>query len=194
MFDINREHPEYVAQKAGLEPVPGSVCRRRAVQGERGAVSDPAAERAGRCLRGAADSGFLRELYRVDYRLVHSDAISPGADADVRRANERARQFFSEFIEDCDLKGTNLTEFFRQRYRGALVYGRSHILVDFPRWTAAGEPGGRGCERGSREPTWWVIRLRTSSTGAWTSAGNYEWVVLRTTDFGNPNIEDAEWS
>src|SRR5215472_5061407 len=49
--------------------------------------------------------------------------------------NESARKFFGAFIEDCDLKGTNLAEFFRRQFIEALVCGKSFMLVDFPRLT-----------------------------------------------------------
>ncbi|MBV9405790.1 MAG: hypothetical protein JO211_10630, partial [Acidobacteriaceae bacterium] len=45
--------------------------------------------------------------------------------------------FLAELADDCDRRGTNLTSFFRQCFIDSLVYGRSHILVDFPRPTAS---------------------------------------------------------
>src|SRR5581483_9320019 len=47
--------------------------------------------------------------------------------------NDAGRRFFCQLLDDCDLRGTNITEFFRGRYVEALIYGRSHILIDFPR-------------------------------------------------------------
>src|SRR5947209_5871563 len=54
-------------------------------------------------------------------------------------ANDAGRRFFSEFVGDCDLRGTNLAEFFRSRFTETLIYGRSHILLDFPRKAGAAE-------------------------------------------------------
>src|ERR1700752_1736404 len=47
--------------------------------------------------------------------------------------NERAKNFFAGFVQNCDLRGTTLTQFFMQRMTEALVCGKSHIIVDFPR-------------------------------------------------------------
>jgi hypothetical protein len=47
--------------------------------------------------------------------------------------NRAARQFFNQFTEDCDLRGSSLTEFFRRQFVDALVYGASYIVADFPR-------------------------------------------------------------
>ena len=43
--------------------------------------------------------------------------------------NESARTFFSDFIEDCDRKGTNLSDFYRRQITDALVYGVGYALV-----------------------------------------------------------------
>ena len=59
--------------------------------------------------------------------------------------------------------------------------GASYVLVDFPRMRAkAGESGGRRCVGGFAGLSGGLSRLRTLSTGVWTIAGNYEWVVIRT--------------
>jgi len=43
-----------------------------------------------------------------------------------------AQPFFEEFIEDVDLAGTDLTSFARELLRDLLVYGKCHILVEYP--------------------------------------------------------------
>ena len=48
-------------------------------------------------------------------------------------ATRRQRIFTACCADDCDLKGTSLTEFFRQRFVQALVCGSSYIVVDFPK-------------------------------------------------------------
>ena len=44
------------------------------------------------------------------------------------------KQFLNEFAEDCDLKGTSLSDFFRQQLIHTLVFGRTYIALDFPRF------------------------------------------------------------
>ena len=36
-------------------------------------------------------------------------------------------------LDDMDMAGTNLTQFARQMFRSAIVYGLTHVLVDFPK-------------------------------------------------------------
>ncbi len=56
-------------------------------------------------------------------------------------SNEAGRAFFAKFAEDCDLKGTCLSDFFRGLLIEALVCGRSYALVDFPRATRPASNG-----------------------------------------------------
>lgn len=51
----------------------------------------------------------------------------------IEGENERARQFYSQFVENCDRKGTNLSDYFRKQMQDAMVCGVSYTLVDFPR-------------------------------------------------------------
>src|SRR5690349_13304766 len=46
---------------------------------------------------------------------------------------ESGRKFLSQFSDDCDLRGTTLANFFRQCLIDALICGKTHVLVDFPR-------------------------------------------------------------
>ncbi|MDQ6663757.1 MAG: hypothetical protein M3Z23_05145 [Acidobacteriota bacterium] len=41
--------------------------------------------------------------------------------------------FYDLLIQNCDLKGTTLAEFFRAQMSQALIYGKSFLVVDFPR-------------------------------------------------------------
>jgi hypothetical protein len=43
-----------------------------------------------------------------------------------------AKSFYNLLSDDCDLKGTNLHEYFRQRFVEVLVCGSSFVVVDFP--------------------------------------------------------------
>src|SRR5271165_3360188 len=132
--EINREHPEYASKKALWKQykdlyVGGEQFKARAdqflVRRQREPV-DVYGERLGRVFYenyiGSIIDWYTATLFRREPVLTF-DGV-----------NDRARKFFGDFIENCDLKGTNLSEFFRQRFVDALVSGRSHILVDFPRW------------------------------------------------------------
>jgi hypothetical protein len=48
-------------------------------------------------------------------------------------ASEEAKTFLSRFLDNCDRKGTTLTEFFRTVVRDAMLFGSAHLTLDFPR-------------------------------------------------------------
>ena len=108
--------------------------------------------------------------------------------------NERGRQFFSNFIGDCDLRGTHFAEFFRSRFIEALVFGRSHILIDFPK--SAGSAGSRGEEDAAGLSRAYLLHFTPDELINWSydEHGNYDWVVLRTGRLCKENPEDSEWT
>jgi hypothetical protein len=103
----------------------------------------------------------------------------------------RARSFLSRFSEDCDLRGTALTEFYRKQVLDALICGVSYTLLDFP--------------RADRRPETLADEDRTGTSRAYLShcpaeqlinwatdeRGDFEWVVIRTRFDHKPSL-DAE--
>ena len=144
METINREHPEYIGRKAvwkqyrdlyaGGEQLRANassyLVRRHKEPGE------IYLERLGRVFYenyiGSIIDWFAATLMRCEPALLF-DGSDPAAQA-----------FYSAFSDDCDLKGTSLTEFFRQRFVQTLVCGSSYVVVDFPR--ASGEARSRAEE------------------------------------------------
>ncbi len=59
-----------------------------------------------------------------------------------------AKTFYADLSNNCDLRGTSLSEFFRQRFVETLVCGSSYIVADFPKsgWPRDYSRGG-GCLR-----------------------------------------------
>ncbi|HTP88514.1 MAG TPA: hypothetical protein VMJ34_16285 [Bryobacteraceae bacterium] len=108
--------------------------------------------------------------------------------------NDAARRFYGEFIGDCDRKGTGFTEFFRSRFIEALVYGRSYILIDFPR--ASGTAGTRAEEDALGSSRAYLLHYTPDELINWghDEHGNFEWVVLRTGGLRKLNAEDAAWT
>jgi hypothetical protein len=193
VFDINREHPQYADRRA-----------------MRSQYQDMYA--GGEHFKANADRYLVRRqkepadvygerLLRVFYENYIGSIIDWYTATLFRREpmfsfegiNERGRQFFTSFIEDSDLKGTNLTEFFRQRFVQALVFGKSHILVDFPKWLPAGNRAEED-ERGTSRA--YLVGYSPEELINWSydEHGNYEWIELRTSGLRKPNIEDARWS
>ena len=91
-----------------------------------------------------------------------------------RERTSGRRSSSAEFVQNCDLRGTTLTQFFRQQLTEALVCGKSYVVVDFPRdgWPGADAGGGR-CGGAQPGLSGRVIRPMKSSTGAMTTAANW---------------------
>jgi hypothetical protein len=114
--------------------------------------------------------------------------------------SEASRRFFGMFAEDCDLKGTALTDFFRRQLVESLVHGRSYILVDFPRIktpvTNRAEEDARGISRA------YLVDFTADDLINWSydDQGHLEWIVLRTSllrqarlDSRGP-VRETRWS
>ena len=192
-FDINHEHPEYANKRAtwrqyrdlyaGGEQFQMNADRylvRR--QKEPG---DVYAERLSRSFYenyiGSIVDWYTATLFRREPVLTFEGQ------------SERAKKFFSEFTEDCDLKGTTVAEFFRRQFIDALISGKSFILIDFPRlghpaWTRA-EEDERGASRA------YLVSYAADELINWSydDHGHYEWVVLRTQSLKKAKIEDPAW-
>jgi hypothetical protein len=93
--------------------------------------------------------------------------------------NEAGRKFFREFTDDCDLKGTALSDFFRRQFVEALVSGSSYILLDFPR------RGTRSANRAEEDATGasraYLVGYSPEDVTNWQTddRGDLEWVVIR---------------
>lgn len=193
MFDINREHPEYTARKAVWKQyqdmyVGGEQFKANAEQYLIRRQKEPIdvyGERLSRVFYenyvGSIIDWYTATLFRRE-PIITFDGV-----------NERARRFFAEFVEDCDLKGTNLSEFFRERFIETLVCGRSHILVDFPRWTPTENRAAEDARGVSRA---YLTGYGSDSLINWSldEHGNYEWIVLKTSGLRKSNIEDEAWT
>ena len=192
MFDINREHPDYANRRELWRQYQDMY-----VGGEHFKCN--ADRYLVRRQKEPADV-YGERLIRVFYENYVGSIIDWYTATLFRRepafsfegTNENARQFFNTFTEDCDLKGTNLTEFFRARFIQALILGKSHILVDFPRWAPAGNRAEEDLQGTSRA---YLVGYSADDLINWSydEYGNYEWVVLRTSGLRKPNIEDANW-
>jgi hypothetical protein len=193
VFNIDREHPEYAARK--------SVWRQYQdlyVGGEQFKAN--AHLYLTQRQKETADV-YGERLLRVFYENYVGSIIDWYSATLFRREpvitfdgyNEGARRFFGEFIEDCDLKGSSVSEFYRERFIEMLVSGKSHVLVDFPRWQPAvnrADEDQRGMSRA------YLIGYPAENLINWSydERGNYEWVVLRTGGLRKAEPEDRTWS
>jgi hypothetical protein len=179
--NINIEHPDYVAKKSMWRTyrdlyVGGEQLKAHAAEYLTPRQKEPAdvyAERLSKVFYenyvGSIVDWYAATLFRRE-PVVHAD----GEDY-------AGRSFFNQFTEDCDLKGSNLSDFFRQRFIDTLVSGVSHILVDFPKSQVPLE--SRADEDASGASRAYLVDFPAESLINWNldANGNYDWVVLRTT-------------
>src|SRR5262245_19915091 len=133
MHNIDREHPEYVAKRSIWKKYKDLYAG-----GEQ--FRQNASEYLVRRNKEPNDVYFER-LNRVFYENYIASIIDWYAATLLRRepaliiegSNDVGKTFFTKFLEDCDLKGTTLPEFFRRQLVQALVCGSSYAVVDFPR-------------------------------------------------------------
>ena len=121
METINREHPEYVARKAIWRQYKDLYTGGEQLRSNASLY----------LVRRHKEPGdiYLERLARVFYENYVGSIIDWYAATLMRCApavmlggsDPAAQNFYGVLSEDCDLKGTRLTEFFRQRFVEALV-------------------------------------------------------------------------
>jgi hypothetical protein len=102
---------------------------------------------------------------------------------------ETGRKFMTNFVDDCDLKGTTLARFFRDSFVDALVAGASYILIDFPR--VDDTPKNRAEEDLIGRSRAFLTRFESEELINWSSdsQGGFDWVVFRHKNLRQPSIE-----
>ena len=193
MFDIDREHPEYIARKRVWKKY-----RDLYVGGEQ--FRNCAQEYLVRRQREPGDV-YLERLNRVFYEnyigsIVDWYAATLFGEEPVltfEGKNEGGRQFFSALVDDVDRKGSSLADFFRRQFTESLVTGNSFVLVDFPR--LAGRVETRGEEDATGASRAYLVEYSPEDLINWSldDRGNFEWVVLRTKSIRKDKVEDADW-
>lgn len=192
-FDIDREHPHYVARKHTWKQY-----RDLYLGGEH--FKNHATLYLIRRQREPGDV-YAERLARVFYENYVGSIVDWYAATVFRREpvltfggnNEAAQKFFEEFVEDTDRKGRSLTDFFRRQFIDALVTGASYALVDFPRLDR--KPENRAEEEALGASRAYLVEYGAENLINWSrdDLGNYEWVVLRTSAIKKDRVEDADW-
>lgn len=192
MKEIEREHPEHLQRKAMWKKY------RDLYAGGEQFVASAREYLIARHNEPAAIYG--ERLQRVFYENYIGSIIDWYAATLFRREpvltfegpNEHGRRFFGEFAEDCDFKGTGLSDFFRARLTEALVSGSSLILVDFPRRNRA--VATRAEEEAAGLSRAFLAEYRPEDLTNWSrdEKGEYDWVVLRTSGLRKESLE-GDW-
>jgi hypothetical protein len=187
MTNINMEHPEYIAKTAMWRKyrdlyAGGEQLKANAMaylEQRQKEPPDVYAERLGRVFYenyiGSIIDWYAATLFRREPELL------------LDGVNTAGRKFFSEFAEDCDLKGTGLSDFFRARLIDTLVCGASYTLVDFP--VSKARPGSRAEEDAAGLSRAYLVQFPADSLINWSvdTRGNFDWVVLRSTYLRKPD-------
>jgi hypothetical protein len=193
MVNINREHPEHVARKAMWKQYKDLYAG-----GER--LRQNASDYL---VRRQKEPGvvYQERLNRVFYENYIGSIIDWYAATLMRRepmlqlegSDAKAKEFYNLLSDDCDLKGTNLHEFFRQRFVQALVCGSSYFVVDFPRGDGAAM--SRAEEDASGRSRAYLVEYGADEVINWNydPIGGLDWVVLRTNCLRQSQVTDAKW-
>jgi len=192
MLNIDREHPEYVAKKAMWKKYKDLYAG-----GEQ--IREAAFEYLVRRHKEPNDI-YAERLSRVFYENYIGSIIDWYAATLMRREavllfegnDQRAKDFYNLFAEDCDLKGTTIAEFFRQRFVQALVHGRSCIVVDFPRIPVSVK--NRAEEDATGRSRAYLVDYSPEELINWSydDRGGLEWAVIRTSAFRKSKVTDQE--
>src|SRR6185437_12901559 len=130
--NINVEHPDYRARRIMWRQyrdlyAGGQQLRARAAEYLARRHREPAEVYSERLTRVFYENyvGSIIDWYAATLMRREPVILLDGPDSG-------AKGFYNSLADDCDLKGTSLSEFFRQRFVETLVCGSSYIVVDFP--------------------------------------------------------------
>ncbi|MBC7927515.1 MAG: hypothetical protein H7039_17860 [Bryobacteraceae bacterium] len=189
MTNINLEHPEYNQCKGMWRKY-----RDLYVGGEQMKANAP--DYLAQRQKEPADV-YRERLNRVFYENYIGSIVDWYAATLFRRepqlilegTHKGGRKFFSQFAEDCDLKGTSISDFFRGRLIDTLITGRSYILIDFPQ--GPDQVGSRAEEDALGLSRAYMVDFPAEALINWShdARGNYEWIMLRSTYFRKSDVD-----
>jgi hypothetical protein len=194
MVNIDREHPEYAAKKAMWKKY-----RDLYAGGEQ--MREAAFEYLIRRHKEPNDI-YSERLCRVFYENYIGSIIDWYAATLMRReaalvfdgSDDAAKGFYNLFAEDCDLKGTSMAEFFRQRIVQTLVQGGSYIVVDFPRSPVS--VSNRAEEDAVGRSRAYLADYSPEELINWSydDHGGLDWAVIRTSSLRKSKVADSDWT
>ncbi len=192
MIDIDREHPEYRRQKLMWRSY-----RDLYTGGQQ--FNHRAAEYLLRRQKEPLDV-YSERLQRVFYENYIGSIIDWYSATLFRRGpalhfqggNEAGQTFLAELTDNCDLRGTNLTSFFRRCFSDALVTGQSYILIDFPQ--APRTASNRAEEDAIGLSRAYLVRYSSEDLINWSfdQRGDFEWVVLKQSGERQLSVDSPE--
>jgi len=114
---------------------------------------------------------------------------------DLTEGSPRSRDFFSQFVQNCDQRGTSLPQFFRQQLIETLVCGKSYIVVDFPRAGTGAQPVSMAEEDQSGRSRAYLVAYNAEEVINWSydDRGEMEWIVFRTSWLKQDGVKSHGW-
>jgi hypothetical protein len=193
MIDIDREHPEYLALKHVWKRY-----RDLYIGGER--LKLHAQEYLLPRQREPGDV-YTERLSRVFYENYIGSIVDWYSATLFRKepvvtfegSNATAKEFFARLMDEVDLKGTGLSDFFRAQFVESLITGASYVLVDFPRTGKKAETRAEEDATGASRA--YLVAYSAEDVINWNLdlQGNLDWVVIRQKLIRKDRVEDAEW-
>ena len=193
MQNINLEHPDFVAKKGMWSKYRDLYVGGEQLKSNAATYLEPRQKEPGPV--------YEERLSKVFYENYVGSIIDWYAATLFRRepvihlegGNESGRKFFNTFTEDCDLKGTSLSDMFRRLMLDALVYGAGYLLADFPKVNRPIESRAEEDAYGASRA--YLVECSPDSVINWSldERGSYEWVVIRNTTITKATVESAEW-
>jgi len=190
---IEQEHPDY-ASRAGM----WRRYRDLYAGGER--FRHNAAEYLVRRQKEPAEV-YRERLARVFYENYLGSIVDWYMATLVRKeqgilyegADERAKAFFNRFASNCDLRGTTLTQFYKEMLTEALVCGKSYIVADFPK--GSGTALSRADEDAVGLSDAYLVGYTADEVINWSfdEKGEFEWVVIRTSCLRQDSVRSLGW-
>ena len=144
---------------------------------------------------------YQERLVRVFYENYLGSIVDWYAATVVRRepnleftgTNEPAKEFLGRFVQDCDERGTTLTQFFKDRLTEALICGKSYVAVDFPK--ADGPARTRAEEDASGHSRAYLMPYNADEMINWAygDRGELKWVVIRSSWITQDSAKTFGW-
>jgi hypothetical protein len=124
--------------------------------------------------------------------LVRTEPVLEFQGVDFQNANESVREFYGRFVENCDLRGTTLTQFFKEQMTEALVCGKSYLVVDFPKTQPART---RAEEDASGRSRAYLVGYTADEVINWSvdNKGDFDWIVMRTSCLKQDSVRSFGW-
>jgi hypothetical protein len=125
--------------------------------------------------------------------LVRTEPIIEFQNEESQGANDSAREFYGGFVQNCDLRGTTLTQFFKDQITEALVCGKSYVVVDFPRTNQPVRT--RAEEDASGRSRAYLVGYTADEVINWSvdHNGDLDWIVIRTSCLKQDGVRSFGW-